>query len=375
MVGGNSTLKDHFADLQNLTAPKSGFVYIYCSNESRVDVFFDNLQVVQTGSPILEETNYYPFGLVMSGISSKAATTIENKYKYNGKELQSKEFNDGSGLEWTDFGARMYDQQIGRWHKTDGKAELYFATSPYVYALNQPSNALDPDGNLVIFINGMNSGTGGKPEYWRQYLRQADGTKKEGRAFDKEVCNYLNDGHVMYLDGSRRPGNEGGWSGNLNPSNNLRPLSRDRNGEEQGKIDASHIIASLARDKSGNIVESIKVITHSMGGVYAKGYVRAILAYAKENNILGVVIAFEADFAPFQPTSQKAIKQKNMEPTLQYSHDDDMVAGNKSMSGADKMDTSKNKDQDHAIITFTIDDIKQLPVGNYKIVEGKIVKQ
>jgi len=49
-----------------------------------------------------------------------------------------------------DFGARMYDQQIGRWHTTDGKAELYFATSPYVYALNQPTNAIDPDGNLVI---------------------------------------------------------------------------------------------------------------------------------------------------------------------------------------------------------------------------------
>jgi len=53
MVGINSVLKeDHFADLQNLTAPKNGFVYIYCSNESPVDVFFDNLQVVQTRGSI-----------------------------------------------------------------------------------------------------------------------------------------------------------------------------------------------------------------------------------------------------------------------------------------------------------------------------------
>jgi hypothetical protein len=32
MVGDNSQLKDHYSQLQNLTAQKNGYVYIYISN-------------------------------------------------------------------------------------------------------------------------------------------------------------------------------------------------------------------------------------------------------------------------------------------------------------------------------------------------------
>jgi len=89
IAGSNRTLKDHYRELQNLIANKSGFVYIYCSNESPVNVFFDNVQVVQKRGAILEETHYYPFGLTMAGISSKAAGGIENKKKYQGYEYNN----------------------------------------------------------------------------------------------------------------------------------------------------------------------------------------------------------------------------------------------------------------------------------------------
>lgn len=143
----NNTLKAHTA---TVNISKNGYLYVYCSNESDVDVFFDNLQLVHTRGPLLEETQYYPFGLLMSGISFSALNfgNPTNKIKFGGKELQSNEFSDNSGLELYDFAARNYDPQIGRWWSNDPKADKSVWISPYNYCLNNPIKFFDPDGKL-----------------------------------------------------------------------------------------------------------------------------------------------------------------------------------------------------------------------------------
>ena len=82
----------------------------------------------------------------MGGISDKAMGKIENKFKYNGKELQLQEFIDGTGLEEYDYGARLYDPQRGRFHSQAPMAEKFFSPTPYSYTVNNPILLNDPNG-------------------------------------------------------------------------------------------------------------------------------------------------------------------------------------------------------------------------------------
>jgi RHS repeat-associated protein len=150
-VGGSDVLTPH--SFTNLPVTKSGYLYIYVSNETpNIPVFFDNLQVTHIRGPLLAEDHYYPFGLTMQGISSKALAFggPENKKKWNaGSELQNKEFSDGSGLELYATQYRSLDPQIGRFWQLDPKPTP--SMSLYSSMDNNPILNNDPLGDTVRY--------------------------------------------------------------------------------------------------------------------------------------------------------------------------------------------------------------------------------
>ena len=121
---------------------------------------------------IIEENNYYPFGLKHKGYNELPDYSVTNKYKY---AFGGKELNDELGLELYDFGARNYDAAIGRWLNIDPLAENSRRWTPYNYAYNNPIFFVDPDGmqafkwvnkkGELIFDTQANNGKGGYTKY------------------------------------------------------------------------------------------------------------------------------------------------------------------------------------------------------------------
>ncbi|HND44397.1 MAG TPA: RHS repeat-associated core domain-containing protein, partial [Cyclobacteriaceae bacterium] len=132
-----------------ITIKQPGYVYIFLSNEESapLEAYFDDFSIDYTKSPVVQQDDYYAFGLNFNSHQRENATG--NQYLYNGKERQ-----DELDLGWMDYGARMYIPEIGRWGVVDVLSEKYYKMSPYNYCLNNPIRLVDPDGKDGGVQNG-----------------------------------------------------------------------------------------------------------------------------------------------------------------------------------------------------------------------------
>ena len=126
-------------DTQKLLLTEEGYIDLANSNTYYYylkDYQGNNRVVINSSGTVAETNHYYPFG-------GTFATSNVQPYKYNGKELDTK-----NGLNWYDYGARHYDAALGRWFVIDPLAEKDYLNSPYSYCGDNPIVRIDPNGKI-----------------------------------------------------------------------------------------------------------------------------------------------------------------------------------------------------------------------------------
>ncbi len=113
-----------------------------------------------------------------------AGNKLNNRYLYNGKELQ-----DDHDLNWYDYGARFYDAQLARFHSIDPHAENYYPISTYAYVANNPIIRIDPDGRDIWELNseGRVTKTIKNTEIDQFVIIDNDGNRIEGNTYEYQT--------------------------------------------------------------------------------------------------------------------------------------------------------------------------------------------
>ena len=142
---------------------------------------------------IIEESNYYPFGLKHENYNAQKydfkqnalgtfvvlAPTQNNDYKY---KFENKEYQDELGLNMYDFGARGYMPDLGRTTTYDPLCEKFSDLSPQSFLNNNPLSFVDPTGMESKRYDGVVYGNG----HWSDSIRAQSGAMGESSGEDSE---------------------------------------------------------------------------------------------------------------------------------------------------------------------------------------------
>ena len=251
--------------------------------------------VIDSVGAVVSHTGFYPYG-------QPWRRPGELQWLYGGKEWLG-----ADGRDEYDFHARRQYPHLGIFTTPDPMAEATHWISSYVYCEGNPINAVDPTGRLNIFINGWHNGfEGGKAKYWN--------------GVEKNIMNKTNDNKSLFIDGSC-----GGAINTLLAGiliKNTNPSNRYKAGIACGIAMAPYLL--YITDKN----ETIRIFTHSMGAAFAKGFIQALKMYF---NLFSNHKIYEIDFAPFQPSAQRAIIGVD---TYVYQDGKDFIANNGYIKGA-----------------------------------------
>ncbi len=209
------------------------------------------------GGDIVQTSSYYPFGMVMTqkNYNTSGTNYQQNKYLYNGKEIQDDVLG-GVSLDWYDYGARMYDPTIGRFHTVDLKAELFLSWSPYNYGLNNPVRYED--------IGGM--GPGDRVKEAKRLVATDTRTYKQGRGKGWQTDKYVDcseyarevakkDGYDPGINSRKQAKyyqEKGEWTTNISEVEVGDFVFWKKNGEK--KLEITHTGIVIKKNKDGTFV-------------------------------------------------------------------------------------------------------------------------
>lgn len=131
-----------------VTGTEGNYKYIYQYKDHLGNIRLSYTDTDNNGSiavnEIIEENNYYPFGLKHKGYNNVVlpnGNSTAQKYKFNGQEWQ-----DELGLNVTAMDFRQYDNVLGRFYNPDRLTELAPGITPYRFGFNNPVYWSDPTG-------------------------------------------------------------------------------------------------------------------------------------------------------------------------------------------------------------------------------------
>lgn len=179
---------DFFPTTEGYVQPSGSsyeYVYQYKDHLGNVRLSYsdkDNNGIVNN-TEIIEENNYYPFGLAHKGYNSLVTSSnVGQKYKYQGQERQ-----DELGLNWDSFKWRNYDYTIGRFMCIDPLAEEYAYNSTYAFQENKMGLGRELEGLELVYRKGTS------PEFKEKFAKTVGFMNEKGTSGELARLNEMSE--------------------------------------------------------------------------------------------------------------------------------------------------------------------------------------
>lgn len=248
-------------------------------------------------------------------------------YLYNGKELI-----EDAGLQYYDYGARMYDPVIGRWVVVDIASEEYFSFSPYIYALNTPINAIDPDGKRVYFV----AGAGNDQIGWNYSAKWKSAFDNGGiQGFQRINASHGTYGDIAFTSMFK----DNGYSNNMEGRHGSLQLRND--------LQIDKAVNDIKNDLSNNPLaggEQLNLAGYSYGSVLQA---HAALKLANEGTYINNLILVGSPISSKSKLFKQLQKNENIGKVIRVDIENDLLSDPNDVFDFIKGGLSQNRDPEN----------------------------